>query len=101
MHAFGVKPGEVRFVATSATIGKQEDRETREGLRRFLAQVAGLNEDQVVVVEGARRAPELPAQQSGLVLLTSTEIERLNLEEVNDRLGATPAFRRGLEHLYC
>lgn len=57
MAAFGVKPENVRFVATSATFGN--DSETTEKLRRFLADMAGVSTSQVHVVHGSRHIPAL------------------------------------------
>lgn len=61
LHTFGVKPADVRFVATSATIGGSGDQAHR-ALQRFLADLAGVDESQVYVVEGRRALIELPAQ---------------------------------------
>lgn len=58
MLSFDVKPDQVRFVATSATIGEGAD--VTEELRRFLRDVSGAPEDSVHVVVGHRRIPELP-----------------------------------------
>lgn len=55
MIAFSVNPWDVRFVATSATIGSGET--VKQELRQFLADIAGVSEDQVFVVEGARQKP--------------------------------------------
>lgn len=57
MAAFGVKPENVRFIATSATFGN--DVETTEQLRTFLAEMAGVNASQVHVVHGHRHIPTL------------------------------------------
>lgn len=57
MHAFDVDSSEVRFVATSATIGGEEG---NEQLREFLAQMAGVPVEQVTVVGGNRKVPPLP-----------------------------------------
>ena len=56
--AFDVDPAEVRFVATSATIGEGED--TRRKLETFLTDVAGLPKARVTVIEGQRRPLDLP-----------------------------------------
>ena len=56
--AFSVKPEDVRFVATSATIGSGEN--VRQQLQRFLADVAGIPDDRVHVIEGRRRMPRRP-----------------------------------------
>lgn len=60
MQAFGREPGQVRFIATSATIGGAK----AEGqLKAYLAQLAGVNVDQVEVIGGQRQIPELPCVQ--------------------------------------
>lgn len=58
MLAFKVKPEDVRFVATSATFGSDE--QTIENLRSFLADIGGISVDQVHVVQGRREIPALP-----------------------------------------
>ncbi|WGV20882.1 DEAD/DEAH box helicase [Pseudomonas putida] len=59
MHAFKVEPKDVRFIATSATFGK--DKGTVDSLTKFLADMAGVDEMQVEVVQGQREVPSLPA----------------------------------------
>lgn len=59
LHGFGVKPSQVRFIATSATIG-----EAGEKLKRFLAEVAGIDMKQVHLVAGERDIPALISAQS-------------------------------------
>lgn len=56
MHAFGVEAQEVRFIATSATIG---DERGDEKLRSYLASIAGINEEKVAVIGGKRLVPQL------------------------------------------
>ena len=56
LHRFNVDPRNVRFVATSATIGES----TTEQLREFLADVSGAPASQVHVVTGSRFVPPLP-----------------------------------------
>jgi len=56
--AFGVTPEQVRFVATSATIGDPEG-EAGTKLRRFLAEVAGVSLDRVHLVAGERMIPSI------------------------------------------
>ena len=61
VHAFGVDPQQVRFVATSATIGGSgEDARGKKRLCEFLADIAGIRPEQVSVVEGQRLVPPLP-----------------------------------------
>lgn len=59
LHAFDVGPEQVRFVATSATIGDDSPR-SEERLRRFLGDLAGVPQDRVHVVRGKREPPSLP-----------------------------------------
>lgn len=58
--AFGVSPEDVRFVATSATIGDPQGEAGRQ-LRRFLAEVAGVSLERVHLVAGERHVPSLNA----------------------------------------
>lgn len=59
LSAFGARPEQVRFVATSATIGDPNG-EAGQRLKRFLAEVAGVGEDRVHLVAGERSVPTLP-----------------------------------------
>jgi len=59
VHAFDVKPENLRFVATSATIGDPDD-PAGERLKEFLAQVAGVDISRVHLVSGARQIPLIP-----------------------------------------
>ena len=56
LHRFDVAPAEVRFIATSATIGGED---AAESLRRFLADISGAPEGRVHVVTGQRFVPPL------------------------------------------
>lgn len=58
LFAFGVAPEQVRFVATSATIGDPEG-EAGQKLKRFLADVAGVSLERVHLVAGQRQVPDL------------------------------------------
>lgn len=67
LHAFGVAPGEVRFIATSATLGRADDPAVESDLRRFLADLGGVAEEKVTVVIGRRHVPPLlPGSHGGL-----------------------------------
>ena len=87
LHTFEVRPEDVRFVATSATIGG-DDKESEERLATFLSDLAGVDRSQVVVVSGHRVAPRLPTHLETLE-------ERLpspkDLSEMND-LAVGEAF---------
>ncbi len=52
MNAFHVTPDQVRFVATSATIGSADDQKARDDLQRFLADIAGVPLERAHVVVG-------------------------------------------------
>jgi len=56
MEAFEVDPANVRFVATSATIG--EGPAIKEQLRHFLAQIGGIDESRVEFISGDRCLPQ-------------------------------------------
>lgn len=75
LQTFGVKAADVRFVATSATIGDDSE-ESRLSLQRFLARLAGVSESQVHVVQGRREDVILPtvAQGSELQSLSPPEV---------------------------
>ena len=60
MHRFGVNPSQVRFVATSATIGAGGSK-SKDALCRFLADVSGAPADRVRVITAKRYVPPLPA----------------------------------------
>ena len=55
--AFGVEPDQVRFIATSATIGNSDD-DAGLSLCRFLSDVAGVSLDRVHLVTGYRKYPK-------------------------------------------
>ncbi|MEG3147613.1 DEAD/DEAH box helicase [Sphingomonas sp. RT2P30] len=59
LETFGVEAKDVRFVATSATIGGAGD-EARADLQRYLADLAGVAMDRVHVVLGGREKVILP-----------------------------------------
>jgi DEAD/DEAH box helicase domain-containing protein len=84
MEAFGVEAGQVRFVATSATIGDKSE-ESKAELRRFLADLAGVPESQVAVVFGQDRKVVL----DGPGLASDPIVQRLvrRLEEGPSSLG--------------
>ena len=55
-HGFGVKASDVRFIATSATIGNTDN----DQLQHYLANLAGISIAQVSVIGGQRVVPDLP-----------------------------------------
>ncbi len=78
--AFGVEPEQVRFIATSATIGDPEGEAGRR-LKRFLADVAGIPEERVHLVIGERMVPELdgtaPDRDATLEELMAVDADRV------------------------
>lgn len=58
LHSFGVTSEQVRFVATSATIGGPQG-DSALALRRFLADVAGVSIENISLITGARDIPAL------------------------------------------
>lgn len=78
--AFGVKPEQVRFVATSATIGDPEG-EAGQKLRQFLAEVAGVSLGRVHLVAGQRAVSALPTSKSGS---TATLDELFKIDEEDE-----------------
>ena len=93
MHSFGVSPDDVRFVATSATIGGEQQ---IEPLRDFLADIAGVQSDRVDVIQGYREVPELEddlVQREGALL--STDVLSLQTaDQLYETLGGSSSMRR-------
>ncbi len=89
--AFGVEPEEVQLIATSATIGGGS--ETTEQLSQFAADLAGVDNRQVRVVEGQRADPKLPAPHEDAPL-ASTDLAGLDPEELWRRLAPHPRVQR-------
>ncbi len=61
MNAFAVNPNDVRFVATSATIGSADDENSIRDLQRFLADIAGVPLERAHVVLGKPQSVNLEA----------------------------------------
>jgi len=93
--AFSVKPDEVRFVATSATIGSGDN--VRQQLQRFLADVAGIPDDRVHVIEGHRQMPRRPEGPPGR---PPVDIRDASPAELYDMLGRDPVTWRLVERLF-
>ena len=95
LHAFDARPADVRFVATSATIGTTGDQKARKQLREYLAGIAGVPRDRVHVIEGARNVPKLPktlTRQSAPVP-TQPELVAMTAEARYEALAATREVR--------
>lgn len=89
---FGVRAEDVRFVATSATIGGGAGgaggtaREVTDELHRFLRDLSGADSARVRVVIGEREAVSLPEPAKSPVLTTSDLVDR-------DRVAANRAVQ--------
>ena len=70
MHAFGVTPQDVRFVATSATISGDD---AAEELKAFLSDLSGVPTSQIDVLGGSRVIPDLCTSLDKPVDLASLE----------------------------
>ncbi|MGW8191965.1 DEAD/DEAH box helicase [Sphingomonas hankookensis] len=81
---FGVRAEEVRFVATSATIGDGKD--VTNELKRFLRDLSGADEQRVEVVLGQREKAELPPPATVSALKPADLTDR-------DRVAASPAVQ--------
>ena len=92
LHAFGADRDAVRFVATSATIG---DREAGGQLRCYLADLAGVTEDRVDVIEGRRVSPDLPGELTLLdeSLPSLDQLRAASERECFELLCSVPAIR--------
>jgi len=90
MEAFEVDPSNVRFIATSATIG--EGAAVKEELRQFLAQVGGIDGSQVEVISGDRRLPSRSSKGGAAPL--PHDILNLPADKLYDRLaGHDPVWK--------
>lgn len=90
LHGFGVDSDEVRFVATSATIGDPKG-EAGQKLKEFLAGLAGVGLDRVHVVAGERQVPELPAGDVGSRSAPLEALEAIPPEDETRRYQAVCA----------
>lgn len=89
MLAFKVNPKDVRFVATSATFGSDE--QTLESLRKFLADIGGIDPDQVEIVQGQRRIPRLATSAKNPASLETIAAISPDREDAADRFAALTA----------
>lgn len=94
MIAFDVDPKEVHFVATSATIG--DDEEAKNKLKRFLASLAGVDSQQIHIVSASRDVPTLPA------LSNTSSNKQLTLEDLShidgDEIVSPQRFEALIQH---
>ena len=95
MHAFDVDPDNVRFVATSATIGDASEESNRR-LRRFLAEVAGVGENRIEVITGERYVPELSeiSDENRISVKSLIQLENLDNNILCEKLSDCISSRR-------
>jgi hypothetical protein len=93
--AFDVRPDQVRFVATSATIGSGE--KVRDQLQTFLADVAGIPDSQVHVIEGHRR---MPAHPQGAISQGKSDLDEATPGQLYELLGRDPQTWQLVERLF-
>src|SRR3546814_6034462 len=91
MNAFDVTPDQVRFVATSATIGSADDQKAREDLQRFLADIAGVPLERAHVVVGKPQPVDLSK------VLTASDAPAAS--SVAERLAGEPQTLASLQAL--
>lgn len=94
MLAFDVKAEDIRFVATSATIAGAD---AEAQLKRYLAQLANISENQIAVIGGQRKVPELsilPEQPWTLEQLEQLDCEQ---EVSQERFTALQSCKQAVE----
>ena len=114
LMAYGVTTNDVRFATSSATIGKSGDEQAKEELRHFIADITGLQVNQVRYVDGKRKGlstlPEADKEywlrlmnenKDGYLRLDELIPDGNTIEEKLDRLDAMcqTAEDEGLEDL--
>jgi len=80
VQAFGKQADDIRFIATSATIA---DKDADERLRLYLAGLAGVSVDQVVVIGGRRVVPDIPDNSAA----NSMSLEDVRAIDVHDEVS--------------
>ncbi len=97
MQAFEVDPADVRFVATSATIGSGED--VRSRLHRFLSDLSGVPADRVHVVEGVRAIPEIPNEAKEETVPSPAALADLSPRDAFEIMAKSRPLRRVRQEL--
>lgn len=96
LHTFGRQAKDVRFVATSATMSS-DGADADDELRNFLADIAGVDPEQVQAVKGARRIPEIPAELMSADNELPADLRSMKSANHSDRyrrLASSSAFRK-------
>src|SRR3546814_15782081 len=92
--AFGRTPDQLRYVATSATIGGDAEID----LRAFLRDLSGASDSAIRVVEG-RRAPLPPGPPMSPAAIDPVGLGGMDEEAAGDVLAVSPADRRARSRL--
>ena len=92
--AFGRKPEEVRYIATSATIGGEDGGE----LRRFLRDLSGAPEDRVHLIRGERAPLPHPSSVDD-ILIRYDDVKGTSPLAIGERLGRSRSLRAVRERL--
>ena len=95
--AFGVQPGQVRLLATSATIGEGDETEAK--LKSFVSDLAGAESKGVRVIQGREAKFELPPPASENVLDASQLLE-MSEEMLWDHLAPHPRIQ-AIKKMIC
>ena len=93
LHHFEVDPQDVRFVATSATIGSED---AKQELQRFLSDVSGAPMNRVEVVTGKRFVPPLPPADG---IRAGDSLDGLDPEALYNAMCHQSAARTIRDHL--
>ena len=114
LMAYGVTTDDVRFATSSATIGAGDREDVKEELREFIANITGLQKNQVRYVDGKRKGIEsvpeadkaywlrlINENKDGYLRLDELITEGDTIEEKLERLDAMcqTAEEEGLEDL--
>lgn len=94
LNGFGVEAENVRFIATSATIGS--DRESENALKRYLADIAGINEASIEVVGGSKTIPILNADNPNQ--LSYGQLSQLDISNDLDSFCQNETLRKLRSH---
>lgn len=95
MLGFKVKPQDIRFIATSATIG--DDDASKTALKEYLARLGGIDPEQVEVIGGRQDIPTLSPVSDGAQ--GSANLQDIqNIEDKTERYNAL-AGHKTAQHL--
>lgn len=94
MHAFDIDPNDVRFVATSATIGEASEKSSKR-LQQFLSEVAGVDQSQIAVFHGERHIPDLTDEAKENINLSDAlpQLAQMKETELYAKFAANSAMR--------